>query len=78
MLKQSNVLLQIGVAPGKSFDLENMDSSTSQQIVGGARDALVRIFANARKSHGKNIGGWEFMMNVGRYGTDYLWRAVVA
>jgi hypothetical protein len=69
---------QIGVAPGKSFDLQGMDSSITQQIVGGVRDGLTRISSEARKSHGKNSGGWEFMLNVGRYGTDYLWRAVVA
>jgi hypothetical protein len=70
--------VQIGVAPGKSFDLQGMDSSITQQIVGGVRDGLTRISSEARKSHGKNSGGWEFMLNVGRYGTDYLWRAVIA
>ena len=69
---------QIGVAPGKPFDLKGADSSITQQIVGGVRDGLTRISSEARKSHGKNSGGWEFMLNVGRYGTDYLWRAVVA
>ena len=69
---------QIGVAAGKTFDLQGMDSSITQQMVGGVRDGLTRISSEARKPHGKSINGWEFMTNVGRYGTDYLWRAVVA
>lgn len=69
---------EIGIAPGRAFDLKDLDSSITQQIVGGARDAMARIFAAGKKPHGKNIGGWQFLPSVGRYGTDYFWRSVVA
>ena len=69
---------EIGIAPGRAFDLKDLDSSITQQIVGGARDAMARIFAAGKKPHGKNIGGWQFLPSVGRYGTDYFWRSEVA
>ncbi len=69
---------EIGIAPGRAFELKDLDSSITQQIVGGARDALARIFSEGKKPHGKNIGGWQLLPSVGRYGTDYFWRSVVA
>jgi hypothetical protein len=68
----------IGVVPGQAFDPKTLDESFTRQIEGGVRDAQARILAEAKKPHGKNVRGWEFMPNVGRYQTDYLWRAVVA
>jgi hypothetical protein len=68
----------IGIAPGKPFDLQDLDESNAQQIVGGVRHAQAKIFSEARKQRGKVVNGWEFMTDVGDYGTNYLWRAIVA
>lgn len=68
----------IGVAPGTPFNLQQLDSSIAQQIVGGVRHAQAKIFSEARKQRGEMVNGWEFMTDVGRYGTNYLWRAIVA
>lgn len=68
----------IGVAPGRTFNLQNMDPVMAREIEAGTRDAQARIVAEARKPHGRNLNGWEFSTNTGRYGTNYLWRAVVS
>lgn len=68
----------IGVAPGKPFLLESMDPLLAKEIEASVDDAQARIITEAGKPHGRNLNGWQFMTNVGRYGTDYLWRAVVA
>jgi hypothetical protein len=68
----------IGIAPGKPFSLESMDPSLAEEIQASVHDAQARIIAEARKPQGKNLNGWEFMPSLGRYQTDYLWRAVVA
>jgi hypothetical protein len=68
----------IGVVPGKPFDLKSLDPSVAKGLEGSVRDAQATIVSEARKPHGKTINGWEFMDNLGRYGTDFLWRAVVA
>ena len=68
----------IGVAPGKPFRLDRLDPSVAKEVENSIHDAQAKISAEANKPHGRNVNGWEFMTNVGRYGTDYLWRAVVA
>jgi hypothetical protein len=68
----------IGVVPGKSFDLKSLNPAVARGLEASIRDAQAKIIANAKAPHGKTLNGWEFMSNIGRYGTDYLWRAVVA
>ncbi len=68
----------ISVAPGKSFELKNLNPAVARGLEASVRDAQSRIIAEARAPHGRTVNGWEFMNNVGRYGTSYLWRAVVA
>ena len=67
----------LGIAPGKPFDL-SLNPAIAKSLQEGVRNGLVRIVAEAKKTHGKVVNGWEFMGDVGRYGTNYLWRAVVA
>jgi hypothetical protein len=71
-------LSRIDVGPGLKFDLYSHDDSFVRAIEGGAIEAQVRIISEARKGRGETRNGWQFVTNVGRYGTDYLWRAVVA
>ena len=68
----------IGVIPGKPFDLNAFDPQAARGIEEGFRAGCEKVLAESRKPHGKNLNGWEFMDNTGHYGTDYLWRAVVA
>jgi hypothetical protein len=71
-------LAQIGVVPGAPFDLTPRQPAFAQAVergVAGARSALV---AESRKSHGTVVNGWDMLTNLGRYGTDYPMRALVA
>jgi hypothetical protein len=68
----------LGIAPGKPFDVKALDPVVAKSLQDGVHNGLARIVAEARAGHGQVLNGWEFMTNVGRYGTDYLWRAVVA
>jgi hypothetical protein len=68
----------IGVVPGKSFDLKSLNPAVASGVEASIRDAQAKIIANAKTPHGRTMNGWEFMSNVGSYGTNYLWRAVVA
>lgn len=68
----------LGIAPGKTFDKNRLDPAIAKAIEEGRKDAQGKIIADAKKPHGTNINGWEFMKNLGRYAKDYLWRAVVA
>ncbi|MGA8493437.1 MAG: DUF1254 domain-containing protein [Terriglobales bacterium] len=68
----------IGIGPGRAFDLKSVDPAAARGIDASVGDAQAQIIAEAKKPHGKIINGWEFMDNLGNYGTDYLWRAVVA
>ncbi|HEU0179605.1 MAG TPA: DUF1254 domain-containing protein [Blastocatellia bacterium] len=68
----------IGVAPGTPFDLKNLDPTVAKSVDGSVKTAQAKISAEAKKPHGKKVNGWDVMTNLGRYGTDYLFRSVVA
>ncbi len=68
----------IGVNPGLPFSLRTFDPLIGNQVASSVAAAQARIIAEARKPHSDLRNGWEFMGDVGRYGTNYLWRAVVA
>ena len=71
-------LAAIGIGGGKTFDLKSLEPTLAGSIEVGFRAGQARVVTEAKSAHGKNINGWEFMADVGRYGTNYLWRAVVA
>jgi hypothetical protein len=68
----------IGVEPGKLFDLASQDPAFARGLAQAVSTAQAKIVAEAGKPHGKIVNGWQVMKNTGSYGTDYLWRAVVA
>jgi hypothetical protein len=68
----------IGVAPGKAFDLKALDPRLAGAIEEGFRAGQAKVLAEAKDKRGKDLNGWEYMDNLGQYGTDYLWRSVVA
>jgi hypothetical protein len=73
-----NSLTAIGVAPGTPFDLKSLDPAVAKSVEGSVKAAQAKVAAEARKPHGKKVNGWDVMTNLGRYGTDYLFRSVVA
>jgi hypothetical protein len=73
-----NNFAAIGVAPGTPFDLKSLDPAVAKSVEGSVKAAQAKIAAEARKPHGKKVNGWDVMTNLGRYGTDYLFRSVVA
>jgi hypothetical protein len=73
-----NSFAAIGVAPGTPFDLKSLDQVVAKSVEGSVKTAQAKIVAEARKPHGKKVNGWDVMTNLGRYGTDYLFRSVVA
>ena len=68
----------IGIVPGQPFQLNQLNPAVARGLEQGVSLGRAKIFAEAKQPHGKVVNGWEFMSDVGRYGTDYLWRAVVA
>jgi hypothetical protein len=73
-----NSFTAIGVAPGTPFDLKSLDPAVAKSVEGSVKAAQAKMAAEARKPHGKKVNGWDVMTNLGRYGTDYLFRSVVA
>jgi hypothetical protein len=71
-------LAAIGVGPGLAFDPSRFDRTTVTAITRGVQQARQQILTAAGAQHGRRINGWDIMPNLGRYGTEYLWRAVVA
>jgi hypothetical protein len=68
----------IGVAPGTPFDLKSLDPAVAKSVEGSVKSAQAKIAANAKNPHGKKVNGWDVMTNLGRYGTNYLFRSIVA
>jgi hypothetical protein len=69
----------IGVAPGKPFDLTKLDAAAAKGVEKGILAAREKIVADAKKPHGKKVNNWSVMIDkMGRYGTDYAFRSVIA
>src|SRR5262249_20115645 len=69
----------IGVAPGRPFDPAKLDPAVAKGGERGARAGRRKIVAEAKKPHGKTVNNWSVMIDkMGRYGTDYPFRAVIA
>jgi hypothetical protein len=65
----------LGVGPG--WPLASDASGSAFDV--GARNALAKIIDESAKSHGRVVNGWDLAPpNTGRFGTEYLLRAVVA
>jgi hypothetical protein len=68
----------VGVAPGRPFDLKTLDPVVARGVERGFRAGQANLAAAVDRPHGKRVNGWEILSNLGRYGTDYLYRAVIA
>jgi len=68
----------IGIAPGKKFSLEGFEPAAQSALEKGVQEAQKEIVAEAKKPQGKVVNGWSIQHNLGKYGTNYLYRAGIA
>ena len=69
----------IGVVPGRPFDPAKLGPAVAKGAERGASAGREKIDTEAKKPMGKGINGWSVMIDrMGRFGTDYLFRAVIA
>lgn len=64
----------IGLAVGQDFDTAKLSTIPGVQDV--PRLAVERIMAHFRQG-GEDLNGWTFFKPAGRYGTDYVQRAII-
>lgn len=68
----------LGVAPGNAFDLKSMHPAVAKGLEQSIRAGQAQIVTNTKRPQGTKVNGWELFTNTGSYGTDYLWRAIIA
>src|SRR5262249_48256395 len=69
---------QFGIGPGKPLNLRQHDLEIVESLQQSVSAGQARIAAESQKPLGKNVNGWDVVTNVGRYGTNYELRAIVA
>ncbi len=69
-------MAQIGIVPGKDFDISKLDPAVVKALRGVPKPAQEKIMAHF-KSAGTEVNGWVFSTKTGIYGTDYLQRALI-
>jgi hypothetical protein len=67
----------IGLVPGAPFSRLNINAVAEVAISTAASTALARIAMNGHVT-GTTVNGWSMAFDLGRYGTDYTRRALVA
>lgn len=67
-------IAEIGVAPGKDFDLSQFEPEVAAAIEAAPKSAWEKIEAYTAQSGTVN-DGWLVNLKVGEYGTDYMARA---
>lgn len=70
-------MARIGLVPGQPFDVSKLSDAGREALKDLPHRALATIAAH-RESLGSMVNGWVVTKGLGRYGTDYLKRAVVA
>jgi len=71
-------LALIGVVPGEDFDPSKLAQEKLQAVTEGIITASARVESFVDKSHQVKSGWNTFIRHVGRYGTDYISRAITA
>jgi len=67
----------IGIVPCQPFDMSKLDPALQAALKDLPQAGLKSIEAN-KNNMGKVVNGWVISKGLGRYGTDYMKRAVVA
>jgi hypothetical protein len=70
-------MARIGIAPGRPFDAAKLNPAVREALRGLPQRALAVIGAG-RSNLGNEVNGWTVTKGLGRYGTDYMKRGVVA
>ena len=72
------MLARIGVVPGQNFDPGKLDPAVAKGLEKSVQIVLEKL-QTAAKTTGKPVNGWNIVpMTIGKFGTDYGLRAVVA
>lgn len=72
-------LKQLGIEPGKPFEMTKFDAATAKQVEDGVKAALDAVAQASKGLAGADIrNGWRIDRALGRWGTDYGRRAVAA
>ena len=69
---------KLGIVAGQPFDVSKLDAATAKGVEDGAKSAHDAIVAAAKGSTGDLRNGWTIHWDLGRYGTNYGLRAVIA
>ena len=70
-------MARIGIVPGQPFDIARLSPEIRAELDDLPRAALA-VIAHGKASLGEIVDGWIISKGLGRYGTDYLKRAMVA
>jgi len=69
-------LAKLGIVPGQPFELAKLGPEAAQALAGVPKAAFAKIMASFA-SAGSHENGWVFTTRTGRYGTNYLNRALI-
>ncbi len=69
---------KLGIVAGQPFTLSKLDAASAKGVEDGAKAALDAIVLAAKGSLGELRNGWTIHWDLGRYGTNYGLRAVIA
>lgn len=69
-------MAKLGIEPGKPFSMDRLDPAVQKALEEVPKTAFAKIMAHFDAS-GKDINGWIFTTETGRYGTNYLQRALI-
>jgi len=62
----------LGIGPGKHFDMTSFSPDVRKAIEEGVADGVKLMKETPR---GKDVNGWRIALDLGRYGTQYAYRA---
>jgi hypothetical protein len=71
-------MTKIGIIPGKPFDMSQLSTGNQQAIEKVPKEVNAQFASMKAHGLGKMVNGWEIPGKCGRYGSDYLNRAVVS
>ena len=67
-------LKEIGVEPSKEFDISKLDPAIAKALNHLPANVWLRLAAGPYEA--PKVNGWQSPLNLGRYGTDYIGRAM--
>ena len=67
-------IAKLGIIPGKKFSMSGFSAEQQKAIKEGVSEAQKEIVSGQAKM-GKMVNGWQIALDLGRYGTQYLYRA---